>query len=337
MTLHTKLCELLNIKVPIFQGPMGGATTPAFAAAAANAGGLGVLALGNRAIPEVKKLIEDTQALTKKPLAVNLVLEWDQRERLAISLEQGIKNIWFFWGDPAPYVKQIHQAGGKVIHTVGSALEAKKSVDVGVDIIVAQGWEAGGHLWGQVATLPLVPAVVDVVGDVPVLAAGGIADGRGLVAMLALGAEGVVMGTRLLASVEAGIHKMYKDKVVSATETDTVYNDLFDIGWPNSWMRTLRNSTYEKWQQAGSKKSGQRPNEGEVIAFKELPNGDKFEISRYSYLLPFKGAEGELEAMALYMGQSCGLVHEIKSIQQIFNDIMMEAENTLMRFNKKKV
>ena len=278
--LKTPICNMLNIKYPIFQGPMGGAATPAFASAAANAGGLGTLALGTRSLDEARKLIKDTLLLTKNPIGVNLVLEWDQEERLEISLKEGIKIIWFAWGDPASYIKQIHQAGGKVIHTVGSAEEARKSVDAGVDIIVAQGWEAGGHIWGDVATLPLLPAVVDVVGNIPVIAAGGIADGRGLVAALALGAAGVVMGTRLLASQEAGIHPLYKEKIIAAKETDTIYNDLFDIGWPNSWMRTLKNSTYEKWLQAGSPNPGSRPSEDEVIA--RLPNGK--EVPRYSYM-----------------------------------------------------
>ncbi len=320
MALHTSICDLLDISLPIFQGPMGGAATPGFAAAVANAGGLGMLPLGVRSTEEVHNMIKATQALTNKPLGVNLVLEWDQKERLAISLEHGIKNIWFFWGDPSPFVKQVHEAGAKVIHTVGSSEEAKKSVDAGVDVIVAQGWEAGGHLWGEVASLPLIPAVVDVAGSVPVMAAGGIADGRGLAASLALGASGVVIGTRLLASIEAGVHQYYKEKLLQSSETDTVYNDLFDIGWPNSWMRTLRNSTYNEWQNAGKAQPGKRPGEGELIA---KASGKEF--PRYSYVLPTASMEGELEAMALYAGQGVGLVHEIKSIEAIFADIQREA------------
>ncbi len=330
MSLHTPICDLLKIKWPIFQGPMGGATTPGFISAVANAGGLGTLALGTRPLEEARKLIKDTLALTKNPIGVNLVLEWDQKERLEMSLEEGIKIIWFFWGDPTPFVKQIHDAGGKVIHTIGSSEQAKKSVEAGVDIIVAQGWEAGGHIWGEVATLPLLPAVVDVVGKVPVVAAGGIADGRGLIAALALGAAGIVIGTRLLASHEAEIHPMYKEKIISAKETDTVYNDLFDIGWPNSWMRTLKNSTYQKWAEAGSPKPGNRPGENEIIA--RLPNGK--EIPRYSYMLPGATMQGELEAMALYAGQSAGLVHEIKSISDIFDEITSDALSVLSEMTK---
>ncbi|MDP3705944.1 MAG: nitronate monooxygenase [Legionellaceae bacterium] len=144
-------------------------------------------------------------------------------------MKKGIKVIWFCWGDPSPFIEKIHAHGAKVILTVGSADEAKQAVDADVDVIVTQGWEAGGHVWGTVATLPLVPAVVDAVaGRVPVVAAGGIADGRGLAAVLALGAEGAALGTRLLASHEAGIHEQYKNRIIAAKETDTVYTDLFD-------------------------------------------------------------------------------------------------------------
>lgn len=332
MPFNTKICDILKIKLPILQGPMGGALTPAFASAAANAGGLATLPIGTRPLDEARKLIRDTLSLTKKPVAVNLVLEWDQKERLEMSLEEGIKIIWFFWGDPVPYIKQIHQAGGKVIHTVGSSEEAKRSVDAGVDIIVAQGWEAGGHIWGDVATFPLLPAVVDIVGKVPVVAAGGIADGRGLVAALALGAAGIVIGTRLLASKEAGIHEIYKEKIIAAKETDTIYNDLFDIGWPNSWMRTLKNSTYEKWIKADSPKPGNRPGEDEIIA--RLPNGK--EIPRYSFMLPGASMQGDLEAMALYAGQNVGLIHEIKSVSDIFDEISKDALKVLSNIEQYK-
>jgi NAD(P)H-dependent flavin oxidoreductase YrpB (nitropropane dioxygenase family) len=320
MHLHTAICDSLGITLPIFQGPMGGATSPAFAAAFADAGGLGTLALGTRSLEEVNTIIQATQALTSNPLAVNLVLEWEQKDRVTLCLDLGVKNLWFAWGDPSPFVQQVHDAGGRVIHTIASAEEAKKSVDAGVDIIVAQGWEAGGHIWGEVATMPLVPAVVDAVGTVPVIAAGGIADGRGVAAALALGASGVVIGTRLLASTEAVIHQVYKEMLLNAKETDTVYNDLFNIGWPNSWMRTLRNSTYNAWQKLGKGKPGERPGEGDIIAkvsSKEFP--------RYSYALPTAAMDGELEAMALYAGQGVGLIHKIKPLQAILDELQTDA------------
>ena len=134
------------------------------------------------------------------------------------------------------------------MHTVGSAADAKRAIDAGVDIVVAQGWEAGGHVRGTVATMPLIPAVVDAVSPAPVVAAGGIADGRGLAAALALGAAGAWIGTRFLASNEASIHPRYRERILQANEADTIYlEDLFDVRWPNAPHRTLRNQIVQTW------------------------------------------------------------------------------------------
>src|SRR5919106_4920563 len=189
MTLRfdTAFCRLVGIDLPIVQAPVGGITTPALAAAVSEAGGLGMLSITWRDPNTLRALLRDTRARTAKPFAVNLVLEWDPAERLAIALEERVRIVSFFWGDPAPWVEQIHAAGGIVLHTVASAAEACQAVNAGVDVIVAQGWEAGGHVRGEVSTLALLPQVVDAVVPIPVVAAGGIGDGRGLVAVLALG------------------------------------------------------------------------------------------------------------------------------------------------------
>jgi nitronate monooxygenase len=144
-------------------------------------------------------------------------------------------------------------------------------VECGVDVVIAQGSEAGGHVRGKVATMPLIPAVVDAVGPVPVIAAGGIADGRGLAAAMALGASGAWIGTRFLASNEAVIHPHYRERIFRATENDTVYlEELFDIGWPKAPHRVLRNSTVAAWEAAGRPVTGQRPGEGQVVAPRNL-------------------------------------------------------------------
>lgn len=320
--IKTRLCDVLNLKIPIFQGPMAGATTPELVGAVAQYGGLGIVPLSNWPIEYCEKIIDDTLSLTDQAIGVNLILEWDQSERLEMSLKKGIKIIWFFWGDPTPFVEKIHKHDAKVILTVSSADEAKRAVDAGVDIIVTQGWEAGGHVWGEVATMPLVPAVVDAVkGKVPIVAAGGIADGRGLAAALALGAEGIVLGTRLLLSFEAGIHEQYKNRLINAKETDTVYTDLFDKGWPNSHMRALRNSTYEQWVNAGKPPPGKRPGEHDVITQFSLDRP----VERYSRYMPAPIMEGNLEPLVHYAGQSVGLVKSIKSVHEILDEVIEEA------------
>jgi NAD(P)H-dependent flavin oxidoreductase YrpB (nitropropane dioxygenase family) len=239
---------------------MAGAVGPTLAAAVSNAGGLGMLALWRADIETMRRQIRETRALTPRPFAVNLVLEFPQEERLAVCLDEGVRIISFFWRDPASLVPRAKAGGALVLHTVGSAIDAKRAVDCGVDIVVAQGWEAGGHVRGMVATMPLVPAVVDAVRPTPVVAAGGIADGRGLAAVLALGAAGAWIGTRFLASHEAAIHRRYQELLLRASETDTIYLDnLFDVRWPNAPHRALRNETVEAWEpQAGPRPAGVR-------------------------------------------------------------------------------
>jgi nitronate monooxygenase len=325
MLMQTSLCRQLNIGVPIVQAPIGNIATPELAAAVSNAGALGMLSATWRDAEETRKVIRQTKALTDRPFGMNVCLNWDQTDRVKICLEEGVKIISLFWGDPTPYIDTVHEAGGLVMHTVASSEEARRVADAGVDIIVAQGWEAGGHVWGQVATLPLIPRIVDTVAPIPVIAAGGIADGRGIAAALSLGAGGVLMGTRFLLSEEAAAHPFYKDKLLKATESDTVYTSLFDIGWENAPHRTLRNSTIIEWETAGRPPSGERPNEGEIIA----KSVDGQEIVRYSDESPKPGMTGDLEALALYAGQSAGLITEIKPAKKIVEDLIVETERTL--------
>src|SRR6185295_16452113 len=156
-------CKRLGIEVPIIQAPMGGAVGPAIAAAVSNAGGLGTLALWPADIETLRQQVRETRSLTAKPFAVNLNLEFPQEERLDICLQEGVPVISFFWRDPSALVARAKSAGAIVLHTVSTAVEARHAVECGVDVIIAQGWEAGGHVRGTVATMPLIPAVVDAV------------------------------------------------------------------------------------------------------------------------------------------------------------------------------
>jgi NAD(P)H-dependent flavin oxidoreductase YrpB (nitropropane dioxygenase family) len=329
--MKTALCERLGIELPIIQAPMGGAAGPDLAAAVSNAGGLGTLPLWRADNETMRRQIREMRALTSRPFAVNLVLEFAQEERLAVCLDEGVPIISFFWRDPGPLVKRAKAGGAIVMHTVGSADDAKRAVDSGVDIIVAQGWEAGGHVRGTVATLPLVPAVVDAVSPIPVVAAGGIADGRGLAAVLALGAAGAWIGTRFLASQEAAIHRRYRELLLHARETDTVYLDnLFDVRWPDAPHRTLRNKTVEAWEAAGRPASGKRPGEGEVIATSRSSGP----IVRYQSYTPVTDVEGDIDALSLWAGQGVGLVSKIQPAGEIVREIVEEAQLILRKFSR---
>jgi nitronate monooxygenase len=326
--MRTALCDRLGIEVPIIQAPMGGAVGPPLAAAVSNAGGLGMLALWRADADTLRRQIRETRRFTSRPFAVNLNLEFPQEERLAICLDEGVPVISFFWRDPSSLVPRAKEGGAIVLHTVGSAADAKRAVDCGVDVIVAQGWEAGGHVRGMVATLALVPAVVDAVSPVPVVAAGGIADGRGLAAVLALGAAGAWIGTRFLASQEAPIHPHYRERLLRANENDTIHTEnLFDIRWPEAPHRTLRNHTVAAWEGAGRPPSGKRPGEGEVIGTSRSVGS----IVRYQSYTPGADAEGNIDAMSLWAGQSVGLVTKVQPAAEIVREIAAEAETILAR------
>jgi nitronate monooxygenase len=314
--VRTPVCKLLGIEEPIVQAPMGSAAVPALAAAVSNAGALGMVAL--TWVADVGSVVREAAALTNLPFGGNLVLEWDQRRRLEAALEAGLRIVSLTWGDPAAYVERVHDAGALVMHTVGSADEARRAAACGVDVIVAQGWEAGGHVCGNVATLPLVPAVVDAVAPVPVIAAGGIGDARGVAAVLALGAQAAWLGTRFLLADEAPVHHEYRRRLIAADETDPEwYANLYELGWPDAPHRALRNSTSEAWEIAGRPPPGGRPGEGDELA--RLASGEL--IVRYSSALALEGTTGDVGALSLWAGQSVALAKRTQPASEIIAEL----------------
>jgi nitronate monooxygenase len=292
------------------------ADIPQLAAAVSNAGALGMVTLTWSA--DTGAVVRETAALTARPFGGNFVLTEDRHRPLDQALDAGLRIVSFMWGDPGDYVKQVHDAGGIVLHTVGSAAEARRAVASGVDVIVAQGWEAGGHVWGTVATLPLVPAVVDAVSPVPVIAAGGIGDARGVAAVLALGAQAAWLGTRFLLAEEMPIHEDYRRRLIAAAETDPQwYPNLYDVGWPSSPHRVLRNSTAKAWEAAGCPPDGQRPGEGDVIA--HFASGEA--IVRYEPAPPMVGTTGDIEALSMWAGQDVALATKTQPAAEIVAEL----------------
>ena len=270
--MRTVFCDLLEIDLPIAQAAIGGAAVPALAAAVSNSGGLGTVNLTGHHADGARRKIQQTRELTSKPFCVNFLLPYEgyYEDALEVSLSEKVPVINLFWGDPAPFTERIHAAGSLLMMQIGSVEEALHAAECGVDIIIAQGWEAGGHVRGEVATLPLVSSVVDALGSLPVLAAGGICDGRGLAAVLCLGAAGAWVGTRFLASEEASTAPEYVEQVLKAQATDTVHTTIFDRTWPGAPHRVLRNSTYRAWEEAGQPPHGQRPGENDVLAIHRI-------------------------------------------------------------------
>ncbi len=306
---------------------MGGSVTADLICAVCDAGGLGMQGVSWHEPAAMLAEIAAIRQRTARPFAVNLALQWDQHTRLAQCIDAGAPVISLVWGDPTAYFPKLRAAKVKTIVTVGSTDEAKRAADLGAATICAQGVEAGGHVWSTVGTMVLLPAVVDAVTPLPVIAAGGIADGRGLAAVLALGGAGAWIGTRFLATPEADAHDEWKRRIVAARETDTVYTELFDLDWPKAPHRVLRNSTYDRWDAAGRPPSGRRPGEGELVARQR----DGAALLRYSDTSPKPGASGEIEATCLYAGQSAGLVHDVVPAGALVRRIVAEAEAALTR------
>ena len=323
--MRTAFTQLVGIDVPIVQAPIGGLAQPPLAAAVSNAGALGMLAITWLEPDEVRASIAETRELTDRPFGVNMILEWPQEDRVRVALDAGVRFLSFVWGDPTPHLAAIHGAGAIAALTVGSAEQARRAVDAGVDVVVAQGWEAGGHVIGEVATMPLVPVVVDAVAPAPVVAAGGIADGRGLAAALALGASAGWLGTRFVMSAEATALPRYRELLAGAAETATLHSSVFDIGWPDAPHRTLRNPTTDAWEAAGRPAPGSRPGEGDVIA----RWSDGADILRYSSSSAREGVIGAVDELSLWAGQSVGLVNDVRPAGDLVRSISEEADSTL--------
>lgn len=313
MTFRTPICDLLGVDVPIASAGMAGGTAgPELAAAVSNAGALGGLGGISGGGPDgLRAGIRRTRELTPKPFSVNI---WVHLLQIApgfldVCIEERVPSVTLAFGDPAPYVAKLHDAGVKVLHQVQTVAAARLAASAGVDAIIAQGGEAGGHT-GSVATVALVPQAVDVARGIPVLAAGGIADGRGLVAMLALGAQGVVMGTRFVMAQEATppAHG-HRERILAATADDTVYTDVFDIveniPWPDGIHgRTIRTPFTDEWHGRESDLRRQR----DAILAESTRSG-----------------EAPDRAHSAYAGQSSGLIHDVKPAAAIIRDIMAEA------------
>lgn len=328
--MRTRLCDLLGIDLPIIAAPFGPWDSVELAAAVCRAGGLGSLGTAVRPVPELRDQWRRLRARTDRPFAINHVTRPFDEEAFAASLDAKPAAISFHLGDPGELVARAHDAGIRWIQQVMDVDQAREAVRRGVDVIVAQGGEAGGHS-GFVGTMALVPQVVDVAGATPVVAAGGIADGRGLAAALNLGAQAVSMGTRFLCSTEARASRAYKERVVRSRAEDTLYTTLFDVEWPEAAHRVLRNKAVAEWEGAGRPPSGRRPGEGEIVG-KLTMAGVEVPTVRYSTFNPIEGFEGDMEYVALYAGESCSLVNDIRPADEIVKQVAAEATAILRAF-----
>jgi nitronate monooxygenase len=331
--MRTAICELFGIELPIVSAGMGGVALARLAAAVSEAGGMGTIAMAGLSPDAIHNEIAAARAITKKPLAVNLLVPFLRDGVLEALAREPIDAVTFFWGDPDEHIPRAKRLGMRVVWQCGSAEEAVRAVRAGADCIIAQGFEAGGHVRGIVTTAALVPEVRDAIGDAPLIAAGGLADGRGLAAALALGADGAVFGTRFLAADESAAHIEYKQTLVGAHASQTIHTTLYDIGWPDAAHRVLRTALVERWERAGRPATGSRPGEGRQAA--KLRRSDmEVPMLNYSVSPPSEFVEGDLGGLAFYAGQSVSLVREILPAGEIVRRIAAEAERAIARISQ---
>lgn len=298
--------SVLGCDVPLMQAPVGRGAAAPLAIAVSAAGGLGTLGASWTEPAMLREQIRSIARATDRPFCVNLVLDFEQEERLEVAAEERVPWVSFSFGMRREMIARAHAAGARALVQVASAEEARAAGEAGADALIVQGVEAGGHVQSVVGLLPLLAEVGRAV-SLPLLAAGGIADPVSARAALAAGATAGVMGTRFVASEECDAHPTYKAHLLQAEARDTVLTGLFDLGW-DAPHRVLRNSTYQRWEAAGRPEPGQRPGEGEEVA----PG-----IVRYALNLPLSGSEGDIEAMAMYAGQGVGAIDTVESAAAI--------------------
>lgn len=339
--LRTPICRELGIELPILSAGIGNGAGPELVAAVSNAGGFGVLGGRGMGIEGIRETISRTRALTERPFGVNFIIDevgWAStdeerrfgRKAVEAAIAEGVTAIVLFWGDPGVYVGPAHDRGVQVLLQVGSVAEAEAAADAGVDAVIAQGVEAGGHVRGTMSIWELLPRTVEALAPLPVLASGGIGDGAGVARALGLGAQAVSLGTRFVASDEADVHSEYKRRIVASSAQDTVYTaDLYDVGWPGAPHRTLRNKTFDEWDAGGRPASGTRPGERTIIGTHRLASGELHEWQRYERGVPTPGFEGEIDYVPLWAGESCSVVNSVKPAAQIVADLVRDLEPPL--------
>lgn len=307
--INSRLCSMLQIEYPIIQGGMAWVADSTLAAAVSNGGGLGIIAGANAPIEYLRKEIRRAKELTDKPFGVNIMLLSSNAEELAkLVCEEGVKVVTTGAGNPGKYIERWKSCDIKVIPVVASVALGKRMERAGADAVIAEGCEAGGHI-GELTTMALVPQVKDAL-DIPVIAAGGIGDGRGVIAAFALGAEGVQLGTRFLVAKECRIHENYKNRVLKAKDIDTVVTGR-PTGHP---IRVIKNKLARNY--INLDKQG-----ASLKQYEELGKG----------ALAKAVVEGDSDYGSLMAGQIAGLISKEQTAEEIIKEMMTETRIVLER------
>ncbi|MGI5825723.1 MAG: nitronate monooxygenase [Bacillota bacterium] len=308
--MKSPICEALGIKYPIFQGAMAWIAKAPLAAAVSEAGGLGIIAASQAPAEYVKDQIQQIRKLTDKPFAVNLMMQSPYiKDVIDLVIAEKVPAVTTGAGNPAPYMERFHAAGIKVIPVIPNVKVAKKMAAAGATAVVAEGMESGGHV-GDMTSMALWPQVIDAV-DIPVIGAGGVADGRGLASAMIMGCAGVQMGTAFLVAKECGISSEYKERVLAAADTDTVVTGKF----LKHAVRSLKNQLTEKYQSL------------EFGIVRDKPVQEEMENLGTGALR--RAVEGDIENGTICAGQIAGMIKEEATCREIIETVIKDAEKIL--------
>jgi nitronate monooxygenase len=321
--LSTPFTELLGCRLPLQQAPMGGVTTPELVAAVAGAGAVGMVPAQMLDVDTLGGLLDDLAGRTDGVVGVTFLLPYGADPAAVEVAAGGARLVDFYYGDPDPaLVARVHQGGALASWQAGSVAEARAAADAGCDLVAVQGMEGGGRIRGRVALLPLLAEVLDAV-EVPVVAGGGVATARGVAACLAAGASAVRVGTRLLATEEAGTHPAYVAAVLEAGAEDAVITDAFSVMWPRGPEphRTLRSAL-----------EAAEAFDGEVVGETRM-GAATLQVPRFGVPCPNRDTTGEIAAMVHYAGQGVGATDRVLPAAQVVTDLADGAERLLRRWS----
>jgi nitronate monooxygenase len=320
------LTTMFGLTYPIFEAPHGRATSPNLAIAVSNAGAMGALA--SLASPdETHRAVSKVRAATKGPFVVNFILA-RETTWLKDALDAGAPIVQFSWGMPTKeMLSAVRAAGAKLGMQVTSAESARAALDLGADYLVCQGTEAGGHVQANQGLYEALPIVLMEARQIPVVASGGIGNGKGIRKALLAGASGAMLGTRFVATIESNAHPVYKHEIINAHAKDAVLTNCFQDGWPNAPHRALRNRTFIMWDAAGCPPAGKRPGDGDVLA----TGSDGRKVHRYFATSPDQGLEGAIAECALFAGLSVEFVKDLPGAGELVERLWRECEQGTSR------
>jgi len=329
--LKTRITEQYGLAAPVIAAGMAFIAMPNFVSAVSNAGGMGVLGTSLMSPDQLRAAIQEIRAATGSPFGIDIIPRFSTAGHIEVCATEKVSVAVFFWDEPArEWLLRLRETECRIWVQVGSVKEAEAALRAGADALIAQGTEAGGHNRAVAATFSLLPAVVDAAGTTPVIAAGGIADGRGVAAALALGAEAVWIGTRFLASTEAYAHEEYKRRVLTAKVDETARHFVFGPEFPDASTRGLRNRLVREWE------GRDNPPPYKAATGDDLPIigqatifGESFSMKRFSGIPPTPEVSGDFEEMSLLAGESVGLTSELKTASEILREMTDDAEATI--------